>query len=570
MSQVFEATIRDELAQRLSVLEPGLSLLDIEHYVPNPSGTRGFIDLLAKDTRGRHVLIELKRSDAAARQAIHEVFKYIEGIKANIALRDDELRVLIVSTEWAELLVPFSSLVSHVAFDVEGYALRVDVNGVPVSAERVEPVPIREDRLFTQWHEVSLYTSAESMKRGIQSYESACERKGIENFVLVDLTAPEDHRERELTTVHAALNAMRPANDQLSMDEVAEKVPEHTHMLYFSMLQLPNEVCLERIRGTLSAVDREEELEEFEEVIAGISGEELSGTLQERLLDLDPRPHRDYLEIGYPAKFGAKILDDEGWHIDRVLRYGSLRHNALLSDDTIIAEIRGEQGVTRQRYVREFQGPPSAGQLNSVREEVRRCLEDNPIWNMQVQVALNDLLEVDADSRSRMSVFNPSNALLSIYHAISREDGALYVPSYHITTISPRTKQMTYGVFSGSNIRPSMTRLLANHFSGSVFGLLFPLTWGGYLANDRFVARDAGLTYRTFKAVDDEDGVRTGYELTELGWEPRGEVPLPFSLFEQYLNANEDFVADVYDIFATHWNGAMFTTGRDEALSLRT
>ena len=45
----------------------------------------------AKDSQNRYVLIELKRSDAVARQVIHEVLKYIEGIKENKSLKNDEL-----------------------------------------------------------------------------------------------------------------------------------------------------------------------------------------------------------------------------------------------------------------------------------------------------------------------------------------------------------------------------------------------------------------------------------------------------------------------------------------------
>jgi RecB family endonuclease NucS len=81
---VTEDEIRDLLANQLEVLEPGLCLIEKEKYIPNPLGTRGFIDLLARDASGHFVLIELKRSDASAREAIHEILKYVEGVKYHL------------------------------------------------------------------------------------------------------------------------------------------------------------------------------------------------------------------------------------------------------------------------------------------------------------------------------------------------------------------------------------------------------------------------------------------------------------------------------------------------------
>ena len=85
---------------------------------PNELGTRGFIDLFARDTHGHFVLIELKRSASSSRDAIHEVLKYVEGVKAYLGARDHEIRVFIVSTDWTELLVPFSRFVAHSTISV--------------------------------------------------------------------------------------------------------------------------------------------------------------------------------------------------------------------------------------------------------------------------------------------------------------------------------------------------------------------------------------------------------------------------------------------------------------------
>ena len=95
-----EAELRDRIADHIEVLENGLVLLKKEKYIPNSLGTKGFIDLYAKDEKGNHVIIELKKSDASAREAIHEVFKYVEGVKSYLGARDHEIRVIVASTDW--------------------------------------------------------------------------------------------------------------------------------------------------------------------------------------------------------------------------------------------------------------------------------------------------------------------------------------------------------------------------------------------------------------------------------------------------------------------------------------
>lgn len=67
-----EAAIRDLLAADLSVLEEGMELVKIEQYIPKSLGTRNFLDILAKDKAGQWVIIEVKKTNAAARQAAHE------------------------------------------------------------------------------------------------------------------------------------------------------------------------------------------------------------------------------------------------------------------------------------------------------------------------------------------------------------------------------------------------------------------------------------------------------------------------------------------------------------------
>jgi hypothetical protein len=185
---VTEAEIRDYLASNIEILEPGLVLLDKEKYIPHELGTRGFIDLYARDVNGHHVLIELKRSNEASREALHEVYKYVEGVKQHLGVRDDEIRVIVASTEWRELLVPFSRFAADSRFAVLG--LRIDLAEFPQKGMAAYPVSllsINQGRFIAPWHDVNWYLDEASLEKGVESIEKSCQAKGIKNYVITIL-----------------------------------------------------------------------------------------------------------------------------------------------------------------------------------------------------------------------------------------------------------------------------------------------------------------------------------------------------------------------------------------------
>jgi RecB family endonuclease NucS len=73
-----EDHIRDKLAGRLALIEDELCLIGLNYPLSNSEGTRGFIDIFARDHDGVLVVVELKRSNKTSREALHEVAKYTE------------------------------------------------------------------------------------------------------------------------------------------------------------------------------------------------------------------------------------------------------------------------------------------------------------------------------------------------------------------------------------------------------------------------------------------------------------------------------------------------------------
>ena len=128
-----ESIIRDSLAAKLylinsSLLDSDLHLIGKEYYLPNPGGTRSYIDILAQDDHQNYVVIEIKKTNQAARQAIHEVIKYVDSLQINKKCKKEEIIVLIASVEWKELIGPFSSFVRISNFTVKGIQIDIDAH----------------------------------------------------------------------------------------------------------------------------------------------------------------------------------------------------------------------------------------------------------------------------------------------------------------------------------------------------------------------------------------------------------------------------------------------------------
>lgn len=105
-----EDTIRNWLAQNLSFIAPELSLIRTEFPLPDHIGSKGFIDILAKDVFNNFVIIEVKRANNSARDTITEILKYHALIKQKYKAKDGEIRIIIISTHWSEIIRAFLNL----------------------------------------------------------------------------------------------------------------------------------------------------------------------------------------------------------------------------------------------------------------------------------------------------------------------------------------------------------------------------------------------------------------------------------------------------------------------------
>src|SRR2546430_7891972 len=120
-----EETIRDYLASDLSFVFSDLHLVGKEFKLTHAK-VKGYIDILARDDDNNYVIIEIKRSDKAARETFNEIFKYIQLLKREHRVKDSEIRVILLSSEWKSLLFPFSEECRKRAYYMEGIEITLD------------------------------------------------------------------------------------------------------------------------------------------------------------------------------------------------------------------------------------------------------------------------------------------------------------------------------------------------------------------------------------------------------------------------------------------------------------
>ena len=550
-SSLPEGELRDALAANISVLEPGLTLLKKEEYIPNSLGTRGFIDLLARDPDNHFVLVELKRSDAASREAIHEILKYTEGVKRHFRARDDEIRVIIASTEWRELLVPFSRFVADSAMSVTGLRIIVDSGINSLRVESIAPLKLTTGRFLAPWHELNYYLSERNLAEGIRDYEAACTAKGIEDYVLTVLRASpgfHDAAQDEFRANLAEVLQQFGQKDEARVEEMASKLPNYQFALYFAPQTLDREFCL-------AVIARDPKLlEETEHTLADMEEEEGLSFLHETLYAFPPEIRRDWGEIGYPAKFQSRFRVSSWWTVTKVLRYGAFSRNTLLPDDEILEELAGSEGVTGQRFKRKIKNS-NRGHIASAKAGLQSCLEFNPVWCAHT---LRHLAEIERDypeGATSINVFNPSAGLMTLYFAAT--SGPEYVPIYFMNVQADETvKRVYFGCLMGEGTTMGWSDLLEKYYEGKIGGLMFTLSWGGYEQRDAAILEDCGLFYRSFR-VDLADTGRQFFALRDEKW--REIEPFnPLDMVYQHFNTHPELVERLVEEVSSRQHGGLF------------
>ena len=184
---VKESIIREKLSKNLSLLEGGLVFIEEEHPLPNKIGAKGFVDILAKDKFGNRVIIELKRSNQTARQALHEIFKYVALFSIHHGLPTHKIRCFIVSTEWHELKIPYSQFIKTTETQTCGYSINVDSDGNILKAELIEPLDLPDNIKPFEQHSIYLFCQKADRDTSVDKLSEIVNKNGCESYFLISI-----------------------------------------------------------------------------------------------------------------------------------------------------------------------------------------------------------------------------------------------------------------------------------------------------------------------------------------------------------------------------------------------
>lgn len=541
-----EAVVRDLLAADLSILEDGLELLKIEQYIPRSLGTRSFLDILARDKAGHWVIIEVKKTDAAAREAAHEVFKYVEAIQRHFGARNEEIRAIVASVEWTELLIPFSRLRSETSIAVEGVRLVLDVSGVSLEIHRIEPVPVNQGRYLAPWHELNAYHDEASLTRGIDSYDRFCSTIGVHDYILLILKAADDFNEKASLAFNIVLQQIAKDFGDSSSAEVpvrSRTIDRLEYILYFAPQMLTRDFCLELL------AQHPETLEEVQAFTKDMDAEGELCTLHQNIFDLDPRPHRDHFEISYAAKLSRKLLIDEQWTVERVERRGMFARNTLLSDEAIIEELKGSTGSSGQSFKRLI-NLSNRAHLASASEGLAEALSTNPAWLVQINRALDEASAAWPDASATINVFGPSSGVFTLYF-IATDDSGGHLPTYEVavTNAAGQLVSVYLGLLVPEGTPVTFQEILDKYYGGHVGQLMFLASAQFFEKRDAEIMEDLGLVYRSFR-LDEPNGAARLFVLKDDRWRAIS-VPVPWVPLQPYFDTFPALIDEIVTVIGS-------------------
>lgn len=370
---VNEAGIRDFLINNLDIIEPDLKLVKKEFTLKNEFGAGGRIDILAKDKFGMFVIIEIKKSDKTATQAIHELEKYIALFKTQHGRAANKCRCILLSTEWHELLVPFSEFSRVVDYQVDGYQLILDEEGIPVRKKTIELTPEGEEKFIFPIHNIFLYQIIKHRNIARKKLENILKQLDITNYYVMSINYEGDSQNIK-----------------------------HTFALYL-VIYIFRTLEKEKIKKNLNIFD--DDNYEFDE--------------EDALLEITNRLTYfiDILEVGTAEKLQGMI--SKGWDIKTIYK-GNQSDNIFVTDEEIIKEIISFESGNSVIYT-SVATPRIQPLWQSTIENIKHFLYGNDCWEIGTNWFLQKVESINREATISCNIYYGYDILFALYNYLCRD-----------------------------------------------------------------------------------------------------------------------------------------------------
>ncbi len=451
-----EAKLRGHLAAHLDLIEPGLSLIEEEHRVKNEHGANGSIDILARDGAGDLVIIELKRSDQTARQALHELEKYVALLAADRGVRLDRLRCILLSTDWHELLVPFTRFVGHADFFIVGRRLLLGPDGTPAGSEAVELPTLDVGLDACPLHLHLLFGDQSRRDAASLAIVEALHAASVEDFITFDIEFVDDDD-----------RVLYPYGTSLVLAIFSEALRDHVRALY-------PEHC---------------------------EDEPGSSWWHEQVVQLAAVGVASADEVSVRTPSDAP---SSGWSIDRLTGHGRFSNPKVWTQSELERVIRADGEAFSSSFQRTV-AVANKPAWTRMRRNLAEALEGSGEWPETVG-ALLDELELRPNAQVSVRVYAPADILLGL-EAIVRLRSAEYLPALMIEWIDGDL----HGFIGGRLVWDKTTRVQT---LDQTVGVVFDEFFDYVAASSTGTIRDHeaqltalhGLRYDVVECVERSDG----------------------------------------------------------------
>lgn len=390
-----ENQIRDFLAHNLNFIENGLTLIRTEYHLPNDNGADGFIDILAKDIYGMLVVLEIKKSNQAARQAIHELHKYV-ALLVSQGISIKKIRCIIVSTTWHELLVPFSSFQQSAEFHVDGFHLHINEDDEIVRADLITLTDVQNISMpLCPLHMIYLFSSQQKRDNSVVKLSEIAKSFYIENFCILHLDSSQPEK------------LMYP------------------FALYFVMSMLTT-VEKNLLEASFSQIDNLDEEYYYEE--------NSLCRINDKFLSI-----HDDIEVSNPDKFSHLR---KTWTVSDHYLSGILNNNPILDIKAILTEIAGFNNTSLYSHC-SFLCPKFEGPWDEALEHISLVLRYCDFWKEGIFWFLQKI-QYDKNANVSIKIFHPNNILMSLYGLRTHRDLS-YLPSFELIVTVETSVHYLYG-----------------------------------------------------------------------------------------------------------------------------